>query len=304
MSDGPLKVSKSVADYKKGVVERAKVAREAKRAGGGHTPNLAEADAGFDPRTDAPRTLAAMGAEQRAVADPAAPPQAYSESTVAGLKELHASMETARAEAQKAEAPPPVVEEADATPKESEKEMRDRLNNIDDLEFSRRMDAIQKDVINNTAQKDAVGKRLENGGKLCQMDLEDGLVSGVYEQTVPITPKFNVRYRSITPMENRAMRLLLWKWIDDDPRVEHFASDVYGMMLIVAGVVQIGTNKLPTHLTGSSPHTMEFDPAAFKIKYDWLDRYPSPMIHAIGVHANWFDERVRLLFTTETIKDF
>ena len=302
MSDGPLKVTSADA-YKAGITERTRLAREAKQAAvGGHVPNLVEADAAFDPRRDAPRTLGAMSAQQRAIAAEDAP-KPMSDSTVAGLQELHSAMEAARAEQEASAAPAPEEPKEDEVPKESEEELRQRLDNLDDLEFERRMEAIQQDVINNVKQKKAVEKRLEDGGKQHEMNLEDGLVSGVYEQTVPITDKFNVRYRSISPMENRAMRLLLWKWIDEDPRVENLSSDVYGMMLIVAGVVQIGTNKVPSHLTGSS-HQIEFDEAAFKIKYDYMDRYPGPMIHAIGVHANWFDERVRKLFTVDGLKDF
>ena len=183
----------------------------------------------------------------------------------------------------------------------NEEEMRRKLEDMDALELERRLESIQHDVINNTKEKAAVGKRLEAEGS--EISLEEMITEGVATQTVPITKGLRVKFRTVSPAENRELRKLLWKLTDDDPRLEGMAADIFGMMMIVAAVLQIKDTTLPDHLKGGL-HNREFDADAFMQKFNWLSNYPAPLIHAIGVHANWFDERVRRVFTSEALKDF
>lgn len=306
--DKKLQVSSSVDAYRRGIQERAARAKEERKKNRPPIPNLAQADAAFDPRKQSPTTLANMGAQQAAIESGEAKPAGLSDETVAGMKELHAAMAKKRETSPQAPpeepsvpAPPQPLDEA---VKKDNAELKRRMDELDDLEFERRMDNIRRDVINNVEEKEAIERILEEGGKRYEMNVEDGLVSGVYEQTVPIHKDLTVRFRTVSPMETREMRVLLWEWADKDPRIENLAADIYGMMMVVAATKMIGTNELPTHLKGDSLYNYEFDKDAFEIKYNYMDRLPGPLVHAIGVHGHWFDERVRKLFTQEKLKDF
>ncbi len=312
--DDKLKIPENpVAEYQKGIAERAARMREARQASRKPLPRLDQADASFDPRKSANTTLGDMGLAQRQLEERSEERKAgLSEATIAGLTALKAEME-----GKKAEPPPPEAPKSEPEPPKpdldgslAEEERSERLQvpaavrDVDDLEYNRIVDSITSDVINNKREKEAVEARLKSENN--EISLEEGLANGVFTQSVPITDRMRVHYRSVSPMENRAVRLLLWKWVDKDPRLENLASDLYGMMLIVAATTQIGSNKLPEHMVGRDFYSAEFNEEAFERKFNLLSRYPGPLIHAIGVHANWFDERVRKLFasgTFETLKN-
>jgi hypothetical protein len=300
-----------IAEYKQGIAERAARMREERR-GQGAIPDLSQADASYDPHKSPPMTLGQMGQAQQRIEGREGPggTSSLSAETVAGLKALKSEMDKLRPEAkgephmdaattpEKKGEPPASVPTAKGL---SEKQVRAAMRDLDGLEFDRIAARIQQDVINNQAERSAVEARLKAENN--EISLEEGLGSGVFTQSVPITDKLRVIFRSMSPHENQSLRMLLWQWVDKDPRLEGLASDLYGVMLIVATVVQIGTNKLPEHMQGPEVYRAEFNEEIFTQKFRLLSRYPSPLIHAIGVHANWFDDRVRKVFTAEALKN-
>jgi hypothetical protein len=296
--DGKLNIPQNPqAEYKDSVKERMKAMRSARRAGRA-IPNLSDADATFDFRTGNNRPLSAMGGEQEALEKAQDKPTGgFSPQTIQQLKGLKEAMTQQNPDPQPA--PPPEQEPEPEKPDELKRVVRD----MDDHALVDALDRIQRDVINNDKEREAVEKRLEAEGTL-EVDIEEMLSTGRYTQTVPIAPKLRVKYRTLTPYENQELRRLLWAMVDKDPRLDAIASDLYGMMLLVAAVMQINSKAQPEHMTGPNPFEQEFDEDAFLIKFRRLNNYPAPLIHAIGVHGTWFDQRCRRAFTSEAIQGF
>jgi hypothetical protein len=263
--------------------------------------NVVRANEEFRPGKDAPMTLAQMTAAQKAVDAGAAPVQdrGLSPETVAGLQAIRAASDQARSNMEPVQKPQPIAEEkkpaADAAVK---KDVVAAVDRLDDLEFERMLRGMQEDVINNTRERDAIKARVE------PIDFEKGLASGEFEQWVPIVPeRFKVLFRTVSAMENQYIRLWLFNWADSDPRIEKLAAEVYSLALVVAAVKQINGNAMPPHLKGNTAYDFEFDEDAFKKKYHVVSTYPLPLIHSLGVHSAWFDQRVRELFTSEHLKN-
>ena len=296
-----------LSKYKAGVAERAARQRDAKPK----TPNLAVANEQYKPGKDVPMTLAQMGEAQRAV-EPSSPTPGLSPATVAGLK---AMADLARASQPKDATMPPAVAAQPAAPPSGavatkpaptpdltpedlkRKQVNDKLSELDDLDFDRVMRGIQNDVINNDTEREAVKSRVK------PIDLVEGLQSGEFTQDVAINSGLTVRFRTVSPMENQAIRLLLFQWVDKDPRKDAISAELYGLMLSVASIIRINTNELPRHIKGATAYDFEFDEDTFTKKYHLISTYPMPLIHAIGVHGAWFDQRVRALFTSENLKN-
>lgn len=289
-----------VAAYKEGIARRAALQRQKRKETHG-MPDLTKADAMYDPKHGTSTLSGIAGHQQRIDKDMKESSGAgLNEGTVAGLRAIKEAVE------KKVAAAPPVQEQApepstDEAPAESDK-TRQALLHLDDLELEQLSNRIQYDVINNKKEREAVEKRIKDED--LELNIESGILNGVYSQVVPITDNLRVEFRTISPEENKQLRVLLWKWLDEDPSLEPAQGDIYGMMLIVAGVVQIGTRRLPDHLVGADMFSAKFDAEVFTKKYQQMSRYPAPLVHALGVHNNWFDTRVRRLFTTAALQDF
>ncbi len=274
--------------YKNSIATRAAKQREARTK----VPDLSVAQEQYKPGKDAPMTIAQMGEAQRNLE---APVPGLSPATVAGLKALaeqtKAQKTETRMEAQ--EAPKPESKPSDKTPDDlKRKEVDARLRELDDLEFDRVVRSIANDIINNDKEREAVKLRVK------EIDLAEGLASGEFFQDVPIATGFTVRFRTVSPMENQSIRLLLFAWVDKDARMENISGELYSLMLAVASVVRINTKEYPSHVVNNA-----FDEEVFKSKFDQMCRFAMPMIHAIGTHGAWFDQRVRALFTSENLKN-
>jgi hypothetical protein len=302
-----------VAAYKKGVAERAAAQRELRPP----VPNLAQANELYKPGKDAPMTMATIGKAQKAMEGGAAPsePRGLSQQTIEGLQALHGAMAAQRSQQTMSEtqadlpappmpeappaAPPPTKPAETTKPVDDGKKakLRDTLAEMDDLEFDRVLRSVQHDAINNEKERESVKKRVK------PIDLLAGISSGVFVQDVPIIPEtLVVRYRTITAMENQSIRLMLFKMIDEDKRRENIAAELYGLMQTVCAVHMINNKALPPHIKGEG-YQAEFDEAGFLLKFNQFIRYPLVMLHAIGTHGYWFEQRVRDAFTTDLVKN-
>lgn len=309
----PRPVNPQVAAYKKGVEERAAAQRAAKPP----VPNLAQANELYRPGKDRPMTMASIGDAQKAMERGEKPPEerGLSQDTIRGLEALHGAMQAQRSQSQMSDPQtplptPPMPEAAPAAapaapkpdepakPDDAKKaKLRDTLAEMDDLEFDRVLRSVQQDAINNEKEREAVKKRVK------PIDLLAGISSGVFVQDVPIIPEtLIVRYRTITALENQSIRLMLFKMIDEDKRRENIAAELYGLMQTVCAVHMINNKALPPHLKGEG-YNAEFDEDGFNLKFKQFVRYPLVMLHAIGTHGYWFEQRVREAFTTDLVKN-
>jgi len=325
----------TVAKYKATVAERA-AAQRAERPG---VPDLATADQLYKPGKDGPMTIAQIGQAHKTMTG--TPPEERQErglspQTIAGLQALQSAMQEQRKQmndenpmqdlptpaqapmaspppvaapppmaappaqaAQPSPSPAPVSSSpvADAMSSEKKARVSDALSELDDLEFERVLRGMQKDVINNEREREAVRTRVK------PIDLIKGISTGEFTQEVPIIPNtLVVRYRTITPLENQSIRLVLFKMFDEDKRRENLGAELFGLMQTVCSVMMINGTSFGQHLKGEG-YNLEFDEAGFVAKFKRFLLMPMPMIHALGTHGFWFEQRVREAFTTDHLKN-
>ena len=296
-----------LANYKKGVAERA----AAQRAQLPRVPDLKAANAMYKPGPggDPPMSIGAIGEAQRRVDAATAPPggaaPGLKPETIAGLRALQEAVKKQQPEetpkmSEETEAQPqpkaPAKEQTRSAEEGSKKQVRDRLDDLDDYEFDKVMRNIQQDAINNEAARRAIKERVE------PFDLVAVLAEGEFRQEVPIIPgQLTVYYRSISAIENQALRLILAREIEKDKRKENIAPEIYGLMQTVCTVYRINGQELPPHMLGTG-YEKKFDEDSFQRKFELFIRYPTVLLHALGTHGYWFEQRTREAFSHEALK--
>jgi hypothetical protein len=310
-----VKHGPAVKDYAAQAAERAAAARAARPKIG----NLAQANEQYKPGKDRPMTIAQVTQAQRA-AEESSQGVGLKPETVTMMKAVAEATAKKMAERGTPPAPPmpsatvpppikkePVMSEAKAEQKppvdeEAKKTaVKRELDKLDDFDIEKLMRSMQEDVINNSRERDHVND--PKNGRITEIDFMKGLAENSFEQWVEVVPgRLNVLYRTLTPLENQSIRLWIFKQAQTNELMDRLAPEIYGLAQVVAAVRQINTQAQPEHVKGFG-HTAEFDDDAFAAKYAHFRNFPNPLIHAIGVHANWFDLRVRDMFTTDALKN-
>ncbi len=279
----------SIQNYRTQAATRLK---ERRAAVPGVMPNLTTANELYDPKRDKPMTAAQIGQAMAATAEATAAvtPPGLSAETVDGLKALHGAVQAQQPATQ---APAPQAAEQASAPAAVDgpppgPKVEDVVERLDDLDFDRLLRATEEDVINNERERQAVAKRVK------PIDILDGLAKNEFVQDVPINEHLKVRYRTISGDENKGIRLLLFKWIDEDKLLDGVSQDVYYFMCVTASIVRINSRELPAHVVGG-----EFNEEAFTAKFKMVSKYPGPLLHSIGTHSRWFNQRVAECFATK-----
>lgn len=275
--------------YSDGIKARAEASRKAKAPIG----DLLAANEAYKPGKDRPMTIAQIAEAQRvATSQPdAAAPAALSPQTI---EVLRATAEASREQLKKE----PVVETTEKEDKpEPKKKLEEDIDRLDDFELERLMRSVQNDVINNDKERAAAEARAS------EIDFADGMANSEFTQWVDIIPgRLKVQFRTINSLEHQAIRLWIFNMAQKDPRIDRLASEIYGIATVVAAVAQINQTKQPAHLIGEG-YDREFNETVFQKKYEIFRLMPMPLIHAISVHAGWFDMRVRKMFTADFVKN-
>ncbi len=280
-------------------LERRAAERQAARTPG---PDIAAAMT-YDPRRDGPTTMQHLGdvhrrLEESAMSQSEESKPRLSEGTLAGLAALQQQVEKTRAAAAPSEAAPapaPATEKP-AEPKAEDKPSRADLSEVDDLAMERilSMTALRdrEDAINNEKERAAVEKRVK------PIDIMQGILEGEYKQLVPVVPdKLEVLYRTVSPAEDQAIRLYVFKLTSTDGRLESVATDLYQLLTLTAGIVMISGKQLPEHFTREG-FKLKVNEETLGLKLNLILSYPMPLVHTLSVHQFWFDQRVRKAFTT------
>lgn len=261
-------------------------------------PNLNMAQAMFDPGKDRAMPIEQIGKQTEAAGNTFLRP-----STIAGLAEMKRVTDEkgARAQAQTqapAQPTPPTVVVSEATPTErvAETLAKESLQTVDDFEYERLLRMATQDILNNDEERLAVEKRVKD------IDLDMALLNNEFTQEVPITKGLSVTFRSVTPMEIQSLRVVVREYIAKHPRLANLEEEIYNFMYTVAAVVSVNKVSEASHLVGSN-YSIEFDEAAFMKRYESYRRRPAPLIHALIVHAAWFDQRVRKCFQWGALKN-
>lgn len=301
--------------YAGGVAERAAKARADKPKIG----NLAQADASFKPGRDRPMTIGQITEANRRIEEGDQKP-GLSKATIDGMTAIAKAAEASRAQKaqqpqemrkmEETQPPKPVTAappQPDPTPaqKKEQAKVAAAIDEMDDFEIERVMRGIQNDVINNTKEREHVNN--PENKRLTEIDFASGLATGEFKQIVDVIPgRMKVHYRTITPMENQSIRLWIFDRVTKDPRLDKVSGEMYGLALIVAAVMQVNGSQYPDHLTRTGAggvYNANFNEEAWSQKYDMFLRMPQPMIHSLGVHGQWFDIRVREMFTADHAKN-
>lgn len=297
-------IDKYKEDAKRRIADRE---REKKVAPGAISiPSFAEGTA-YNPATDGPVTMGQLADAQRRVAAPAAAAvkdeRGLSQSTVQGLQALkdltmqqHAQQNPQQPQPEAGTFQPPLEQAKEAAPQQSKDELLKVLQGMDRYDLAEIARKIEQDVLNNEDVRKAVE------AELTDFDIGACIASGEFTQSVPVTTGLTVLFRSVTPEETRRLRILLFEMVSKDPGLEYVSDEIYSQMLICASVVRINDNTLPEHRVGAA-YTFTFDSAIFTRKFETLSRYPDPMVHALGVHGAWFDNRVRKSFRHASLKN-
>jgi hypothetical protein len=257
-------------------------------------PNLREADAIFDRERDGAMPIEQIGRQ----IDAASGSSFLKAETVEGLRQVKAMIDKNTAPATPPTTVPEPVPTPDA-PKAEKAEVRAGayIENLDDFEYERMLRMASQDIINNDKEREAVKARVP------AIDLTDGILTGVFRQEVPITPAFKVTFRSLSVLEAQSLKVLAREETAKYPRLADLEGQIYDMMAAVAAIDSVGGRKESPHLAGDTVFTATFDETAFRQKYEKYRRYPVAMLHAVLVHASWFDQRTRELFRWETLKN-
>lgn len=297
----PVGNDPNLARYREDI-ERRNAERQAKRPMG---PDIAAAVA-YDPRRDGRATVETIGAVHRSLEEKPAMAEekkpAFSDATLAGLAALKAATDSQLAAAPapapkpaspdaKTELPPEKrVEGTDKKPEES------KTSEPDDLQIDRLLGLTalrdRNDIINNDREREAADARA--GG----VDVMQGILDGEYTQVVPVVPgKLDVTYRTVSPAEDQAIRLYIFKLTSTDGRYESVAAELYALLTLTCGLVQLNGNRLPAHHTREG-FTVKVNEEVLAAKLNLVLGYPLPLLHALSTHQFWFDQRVRKAFTT------
>lgn len=300
-----------VSEYTAGLAARAKAAGAEQRVA---IPDLGVAAASYRPEKDGPMTLGQIAESQeniKSMSNPTSgpPPKAVLKpETLQGLHALHnavaaeQSAAQARIDGQTPQKEPEANEQAIAPPAPPKKGMSEeekaKLAEMSDLDFDLMMSRVRSDVINNAEERKAIESRLK------PMDLTDGLLTGEFTQPVEIVPgKLVVTFRTITPFENEQIKRRVLERIMEEEKYSAIHTENYGFMQVVAAVKQLNGREQPAHLKTVGNNSREFMWDVFDKKFELFKNYPGPLIHSLSVHANWFDLRVRALFTNAALKN-
>ena len=166
------------------------------------------------------------------------------------------------------------------------------LDNMDEFEFDALRQAMMKDMLNNPEQR----KIIE--GRLAPMDVGDLVLQGFLIQDVPIIPgKFEVSFRTAEGDTDLAIKRIIMEDAKSLEVSERYYLDKFSLMSMAALLYSINRKPLPDQY---NEHGL-FDDDKFRKKFQLVSRYPFHMLASIGVHAMWFEERVRKLFVMEKV---
>lgn len=175
---------------------------------------------------------------------------------------------------------------------EEEERLKKALGDMDEFELESWKDSMRQNPLNNPGQKEIIEARLE------PLDLGDLVVNGFIVQNVPIVPgKFEVQFRTAEGDTDLALKRLIMEDSKSLEVSERYYLDKFSLMSMAAFLHGINKKVYPDYHDKNG----DFDDDKFRAKFRMVIRLPLPMLASIGIHATWFEERVRQLFVMEKV---
>lgn len=170
--------------------------------------------------------------------------------------------------------------------------IKESVSQMDEFQFDTWRQAMMKDILNTEEQKKLVEARLQ------PLHVEDLVVSLEIIQRVPIIPgKFEPAFKTTSGETDLGIKRLIMEDAKSLEVSDRYTLDKFALMSLCAALHSINNKPFPTYQDGSGA----FDDKLFRAKLDAVLRLPLHMLASLGVHAFWFEQRVRLLFRAETL---
>lgn len=208
--------------------------------------------------------------------------------TAQGLADLAAAQAGAptreEAKAQKEEEGDPDIKERSAA--EQEKELEQKLREVDDFQLQKLKDAMAQNVLNNPEQKELIESRLE------PLDIGDYLNKGYVEQRIPIVPnKFELVLRSTEGDVDLAIKRIVMEKAQTLDVSDQYWLDLYSYYSAIVGLHGINSRVFPSYRNDKG----EWDDKLFEAKFNQVIRLPMHVLASVGCNVFWFEARVREL---------
>jgi hypothetical protein len=158
-------------------------------------------------------------------------------------------------------------------------------------------------MLRNPARKEAVEKRCAERNQ--PLSIADLFSQGYLTQKVPIIEgKFEVTFKTLRELEDIAIDELVGEYASkDDGTLTSMAVERYRFRCtLAAGLVDINGQTLPRHVKRKDGEFV-IDKAALHKRIRYLESRPKAVLAELGVQYGWFEERVKMVFLEDDLKN-
>jgi hypothetical protein len=181
---------------------------------------------------------------------------------------------------------------ASAAASPDREEVEKAIKKLDDFDFNRFREAMDKDIINNEDQRKLIEERLG------PLSLDDMIMNNFVTQVVPIIPgKFEPEFQSLSGEDDLCLKRLIMVESKSLEVSERYFLDKFSLMSVAAGVRSVNRNPLPDYRDQKG----DFDDKLFWVKFNRVLKFNFHMLGSLGINHFWFDVRVRKLFAAEKL---
>jgi hypothetical protein len=181
---------------------------------------------------------------------------------------------------------------AGAVPGPDREEVEKAIKKLDDFDFNRFREVMDKDIINNEDQRKLIEARLG------PLSLDDMIMNNFVTQTVPIIPgKFEPEFQSLSGEDDLCLKRLIMTESKSLEVSERYFLDKFSLMSVAAGVRSVNRNPLPDFRDQNG----DFNDKLFWVKFNRVLKFNFHMLGSLGINHFWFDVRVRKLFAAEKL---
>ena len=166
------------------------------------------------------------------------------------------------------------------------------FNDLDEYEFDTLRQAMMKDLLNSEEQKKLIEARVK------PMDVGDLITMSYVIQDVPVAPgRFDLSFKTMDGETDLAIKRLIMEESRSLEVSDRYYLDKFALMSMTALLHSINGKAFKDHRNDKG----DFDDDKFREKFRYVMRLPTHMLASIGVHAMWFEQRVRELFAMEKL---
>jgi hypothetical protein len=175
---------------------------------------------------------------------------------------------------------------------EEREQLTKAVQTMDEFEFDTWRQTMMRDILNNPEQQQILEARLE------PLDIGDLITANYVTQRVPVIPgKFELVFKSTDGETDLAIKRII---MEDSRSLEvsdRYYLDKFSLMSMAALLHGVNNKTFKDHRNTQG----DFDDGQFREKFQMVMRLPTHMLASIGVHAMWFEHRVRKLFAMEQV---